>query len=249
MATAINRVIAGLALFIGVAIPAVAETPALPEPCERVSLEGTDFITCTVDPEIHNIRLFHDGPDGRPYGSLEAFVARGPEVLFAMNAGMYLPDLAPQGLYVENGKTLAPLATGDGDGNFYLKPNGVFMVTVDGHATVIETGAFEVAPQPFYATQSGPMLVIGGSLHPAFAEDGTSRFVRNGVGVRSDGKVVFAISLTEVSFGRFARLFRDTLACPNALYLDGFVSGLVGEAGMVAGGDYAAGSIIAVLNR
>jgi len=32
---------------------------------------------------------------------------------------------------------------------------------------------------------------------------------------------VFAVSETEVSFGEFARLFRDKLQCKNALFLDG----------------------------
>jgi uncharacterized protein YigE (DUF2233 family) len=41
------------------------------------------------------------------------------------------------------------------------------------------------------------------------------------VGVRADGKVIFAISQGEVSFDAFARLFRDGLNCPNALFLDG----------------------------
>ena len=44
---------------------------------------------------------------------------------------------------------------------------------------------------------------------------------RNGVGVRADGKVIFAISQGDVSFDAFARLFRDGLSCPNALFLDG----------------------------
>jgi len=41
------------------------------------------------------------------------------------------------------------------------------------------------------------------------------------VGVRPDGKVLFAISQGEASFDAFARLFRDPLKCPNALFLDG----------------------------
>jgi hypothetical protein len=44
---------------------------------------------------------------------------------------------------------------------------------------------------------------------------------RTGVGVRADGKVIFAISEEAVSFDAFARLFRDALNCPNALFLDG----------------------------
>lgn len=236
-----------LLLLAGMAAPAAAAT--LPAPCEAVAFEGDAFVACTVDPGQQDIQLFLLAPDGSPYGSLEAFAANGPSIVLAMNAGMYLPDLMPQGLFVEAGKTIAPLATGDGQGNFYLKPNGVFSIGADHRAAVVATEAFKPAPDIAYATQSGPMLVIDGALHPAFAEDGPSRFVRNGVGVRADGKVVFAISSTEVSFGRFARLFRDALACPDALYLDGVVSGLADDNGMVVGGGHAAGPIVAVLAR
>jgi uncharacterized protein YigE (DUF2233 family) len=65
------------------------------------------------------------------------------------------------------------------------------------------------------------MLVIDGRLHPRFDRASTSLKARNGVGVRADGKVMFAISQGEVSFDAFARLFRDGLNCPNALFLDG----------------------------
>lgn len=55
--------------------------------------------------------------------------------------------------------------------------------------------------------------------------DGTSVRRRNGVGVSADGhRVVFVISDAAVNFHTFARLFRDELDVPNALYLDGAVS-------------------------
>ena len=91
-----------------------------------------------------------------------------------------------------------------------------------GMATVAETRAFlKQRPHADLATQSGPMLVINGRLHPRFDPHSTSLKTRNGVGVRADGKVIFAISQGEVSFDAFARLFRDGLNCPNALFLDG----------------------------
>src|SRR5437764_766551 len=102
-----------------------------------------------------------------------------------------------------------------------MKPNGVFYISGD-RAAVAETGAFlKQRPQVDLATQSGPMLVINGRLHPRFDRHSTSLKARDGVGVRADGKVLFAISEGEVSFDAFARLFRDGLNCPNALFLDG----------------------------
>ncbi len=56
-----------------------------------------------------------------------------------MNAGMYHEDLSPVGLYVEEGREQAILQTGGGEGNFFLKPNGVFFVTRAGKSGVLAT--------------------------------------------------------------------------------------------------------------
>ena len=145
-----------------------------------------------------------------------------------MNAGMFDEDGYPIGLYVENARELHPANTRGGKGNFHLKPNGVFH---GGNGTwrVSETDlylSYDMAGHHPYATQSGPMLVIDGDLHPDFAENGTSLHIRNGVGVDEAGLVHFAISDELVSFGRFARFFRDEAKTPNALYFDGAVSAL-----------------------
>src|SRR5262249_42254013 len=124
-------------------------------------------------------------------------------------------------LYVDQGRELVYVNTKSGYGNFHMKPNGIFYIAA-GRAAVAETKAFlKQRPQVDLATQSGPMLVINGRVHPRFDRRSTSLKARNGVGVRGDGKVLFAISQGEVSFDAFARLFRDGLKCPNALFLDG----------------------------
>ena len=135
---------------------------------------------------------------------------------------MFDPALKPVGLYVEQGRELVHANTKPGYGNFHMKPNGVFYISGDRAAAVAETRAFlKQRPRAALATQSGPMLVIDGRLHPRFDRASTSLKARNGVGVRADGKVMFAVSQGEVSFDAFARLFRDGLNCPNALFLDG----------------------------
>jgi uncharacterized protein YigE (DUF2233 family) len=70
------------------------------------------------------------------------------------------------------------------------------------------------------------MLVINGRIHPKISQQGTSRKIRNGVGVQNPNTVVFAISNEPVTFYEFASLFRDVLNCPNALFLDGSISSL-----------------------
>lgn len=203
----------------------------------RSETEGAlRLVVCEFRPAQDDIRLFLNDAGGAPYGEFDAvnaaLGAKGERLAFAMNAGMYHKDRTPVGLYVEDYEELKKISTKDGPGNFHLKPNGVFFVWDDfdhrGAAVRSTTDYESGAPVEIvrYATQSGPMLVINGELHPKFLKDSTSRKRRNGVGVREDGSVVFAISDSAVTFHEFAVYFRDTLKCPNALYLDGTISRL-----------------------
>jgi uncharacterized protein YigE (DUF2233 family) len=196
---------------------------AAPSPCEGVSYEGNAYTVCMVDLHREVVRLFWEGPDGAPYAYLSALprTSHAGRLVFATNAGMFDPNNRPVGLYIENGRALVHANTNAGPGNFHMKPNGVFYIA--GHtAGVLETAAFlKQRPRADFATQSGPMLVINGRLHSRFALYGGSRKARDGIGIVDAGLLAFAISDGEVSFGEFARLFRDRLNCGNALFLDG----------------------------
>ncbi|WP_051248356.1 phosphodiester glycosidase family protein [Inquilinus limosus] len=237
------------------AAPVTAPAPraAAAPLCRPLSFESVDYTVCEIDLRRHRLGLFWQGRDGQPYGSLYAFkramTAAGDPPLVAMNAGMYHPDLSPVGLFVSGGRELHPANLADGDGNFFMKPNGVFYAGDDG-AGILETEAYlRQAPSARIATQSGPMLVIDGALHPLFSDDGASRKIRNGVGVRDGHTVVFAISRDGVSFGSFARLFRDALGCRDALYLDGSISALSAPDGLSVGWGIRVGPILAVFDR
>ncbi|MCP1548123.1 prepilin-type processing-associated H-X9-DG protein [Methylorubrum zatmanii] len=216
---------------VGPLAPAPVQAQAAPVakgPCQAVEFEGQPYTVCTVDLRRERVRLFWLGTDGLPYGSLSSLADRqGPRLSFAMNAGMYDKGQAPVGLYVEDGRELKGASIANGPGNFHLKPNGVFFVKGD-RAGVLDTGRYlRAKPAPDFATQSGPMLVIDGKIHPKISADGPSQKIRNGVGVRDGGHVaVFAISERPVTFGAFARLFKDSFGCRNALFLDGSVSSL-----------------------
>lgn len=198
--------------------------------CRNDVFEGVPFTVCEVAAGA-DLRLFQTGPDGRPFGSFAAvnaaLQAQGQRLAFAMNAGMYHPDRRPVGLLIEDGIQRAPIVTAEGPGNFGLLPNGVFCVAKEG-LRVIESRAFAAdTPACRHATQSGPMLVIGGALHPRFLADSDSLNIRNGVGVNADGsRAWLAISGARVNFHRFARYFRDHLGAHDALYLDGQISRL-----------------------
>lgn len=205
--------------------------PAREPACRATTFEGTRFTVCLMDTRRDTMRLVTKDRTGAPLRSFskvaESLGGRARDVRFAVNAGMFNEDGAPIGLYVENGRTLKPANTNEGPGNFHMMPNGVFSVDADGVVHVETTQEFLARDaSPEWATQSGPMLVIGGALHPAIQDDGPSRLIRNGVGSRGARLAVFAISDDPVSFGRFARLFRDELGCTDALFFDGTVSSL-----------------------
>ena len=197
--------------------------------CRDARFEGKGFTICEVALG-EDLRIFHQGADGGPLRSFERvndqLAGETARLGFAMNAGMYHSDRSPVGLLIEQGEELAPLVTSDGPGNFGLLPNGVFCIGE--RFAVIESRHFaENRPNCRYATQSGPMLVIDGALHPRFLPDSPSRYIRNGVGVSPDGsRAYFVISQDRVNFTEFGRFFRDALQTPQALYFDGNVSRL-----------------------
>jgi uncharacterized protein YigE (DUF2233 family) len=201
------------------------------EPCRHETFEEASYIVCSFDLAKDDLRMAWKSGEGVPYKTFdalaEALKAEGPTLAFAMNAGMYDENFAPVGLYVEEGKELAPANTKTVTGapqnipNFYKKPSGVFYLTGKA-AGIMPTEAYVAAPpKARFATQSGPMLVVGGKIHPAFIEGSTDLKRRDGVGVSSPTKVHFAISEGAVNFYDFARFFREKLGCKNALFLDG----------------------------
>lgn len=207
------------------------DRPAAAELCAKDRFEDADYIVCTIDPSVSDLRLFWREDAGEPYRSFsnlaEAVEADGKRLVLAFNAGMYGTDFSPVGLHVENGRELRPANTTEIDRparevpNFYKKPNGIFFVGAE-TAGILPTDVFvRDRPAARFATQSGPMLVIGGALHPAFIPGSTDRTRRSGIGVCEGGRVRFAISETRVNFHDFARLFRDRLSCTDALFLDG----------------------------
>ncbi|WP_298259833.1 phosphodiester glycosidase family protein [uncultured Litoreibacter sp.] len=197
--------------------------------CRDLTHLGDSYTVCQVE-NAASLNLWLTDNDGFVVGEffdLEKLVAeQGQTLTFAMNAGMYHADRRAVGLFISDYTQQARIVTREGPGNFALLPNGVFCVA-NQTAQVIESRSFATNPPNCrIATQSGPMLVIDGKLHPKFNPRSTSKKRRNGVGVDRQGHSHFVVSNGFVRFHDMATLFRDVLDSPNALFLDGTVSRL-----------------------
>lgn len=190
-------------------------------------IEDPRFIAFQMDFRKYDLKLYWKDETGKNFRSIQNLKnwlgAQGKILVFAMNAGMYQEDGSPLGLFIEHRKMKSSLNIRSGAGNFYLKPNGVFFITVTNATGISITPNFKQAKDISYATQSGPMLVIDGRIHSDFKKGSANLNIRNGVGVLPDGTAVFAMSKNPINFYDFAEWFMS-IGCKNALYLDGFVS-------------------------
>ncbi|WP_169393386.1 MULTISPECIES: phosphodiester glycosidase family protein [Psychrobacter] len=213
--------------------------------CKQDLAELVDFdddtATCVThtEPFAHSIcttsgdklQLFWQNEQDKPLLTFDNVIKRlnQAKLEFAMNAGMYDENFAPIGYTVIQGREIHSLNTKDGGGNFHLLPNGVLWWDKSGRVAIEESKALgeklkNQQIKPWFATQSGPMLVINNQIHPKFNPESTSKKPRNGAGVCKDGTIKLVISDEPVTFYEFASLFKDNLGCPNALFLDGGVA-------------------------
>ncbi len=208
---------------------------------ETVEHRGTTYWVYRFDPtkEILELRLAGKNTPGKFTEIAKAVKAEGKKLKFATNSGIFEGNFLPTGLHISEGNTIVKLNTeefvkqteGELTPNFFLKPNGVFYLGKGGEAGILETEEYRKAkiPNLEIATQSGPLLVERGNIHPVLDENSESARYRNGVGVTREGDVIFACSVLDRDKGmsnlyRFAEMFRDKLNCPDVLYLDGDIS-------------------------
>lgn len=195
--------------------------------CDKEKPIDIDFVIYSVNPKTENVAFFWKDSQNKPLRSiknLKKFVdSKHLDLKFAMNGGMFVENNIPKGLYIENFKTLNPIDTSMGKGNFYLKPNGIFYITKSNEYKIVRTENFEPESNIKFATQSGPMLLVNGTINPVFQRNSNNLNIRNGVGILKNGNPVFVMSKKEINFYSFVLLFKN-MGCKNTLYLDGFVS-------------------------
>lgn len=193
-----------------------------------LKINESRVLSYEVNPKKSRLAFYSKDDKGRYFenhGRLHKWLSsRGEKLTFAANGGMFNKDFSPHGLYIENGIQINRADRQKyGYGNFYMQPNGVFLIKKDSTAKILTTDKYKPSRNIRYATQSGPMLLIDGEFHPKFNKGSENVHIRNGVGTLPNGNLLFAISKEKINFYDFAEFFRKK-GCKNALYLDGAVS-------------------------
>lgn len=202
--------------------------PTLAEPEKKV-IDGVTYHLLRAKPA--DVRVLWKDSTGRQLETFPAatayLTARGETPDTIMNGGIYEPGGVPSGLLVQDHRDLHPINRRDGKGNFFLKPNGIFLIGDKGAAVIDSTEYPPAGVKVAHAVQSGPLLLHKGKVHPHFRAGSTNRLHRNGIGVTNDGTVILAMtdfrSPKYPNLHEFATLFA-TLGCNDALFLDGDIS-------------------------
>jgi len=189
--------------------------------------------TCHIDLQHDTLQMFWKDSTGALLGTfanLRAWLRpQGKDLACATNAGIYDKDHKPLGLYIEDGVIQHKLNTRQNAyGNFYLQPNGVFIVE-DRQARIVDTTSVDNdrgywLANARYATQSGPIMLHNGEINSAFDPGSINMVVRNAVCIDTSHQVVLAMARNPITFYDFAQFLRDKLQCVDALYLDGSIS-------------------------
>jgi len=194
----------------------------------QLQFKSNSYDIAYVNLNDSSIQLFWKNEAGQRFGSFSSLDkelrSNKKNLIIATNAGIFDPLFAPVGLLISNNKVLQQLNLNNGIGNFFLQPNGIFLVDNQG-AKIIESSQYKTLKTSVEeATQSGPLLVYNNIINNIFTVNSNNKVVRSGIGVKSDMEVFIVLSKDPVNFYDFASLFRDKLNCSNALYLDGSIS-------------------------
>lgn len=193
-----------------------------------ITFNNKFFDVVKVDFEnISLIKFYYKNSDGHKIENItqlkSLLSSQGKELMFAMNGGIFAEDFKPLGLYIENGKKISEINLNEGEGNFYLKPNGIFVIQ-NNFAKIVKSESYKNSSDDLFVVQSGPLLLIDNKINSNFKENSENKYIRNGVGVTEDGNVFFVIFDEPVTLHDFTLFFKNQLHCMNALYLDGTIS-------------------------
>jgi len=165
--------------------------------------------------DASSIKMYWKDSKGIPYMTFERLLKSNKNIVFITGVGKFSGAFSSIGLYIENGQQLHPIKTVQNTKiNLEIQPCGVFHINASG-AFIDPLQSKQAYKHAIWAIQSGPMLLIDGRINAALPN--RTKVLRNGVGIKKDGKVYFACM--EASMREFAEHFQKQ-GCLNALILE-----------------------------
>lgn len=162
-----------------------------------------------------SIRMYWKDSKGIPYMTFERLLKTNKNIEFITGVGKFSGEFSSTGLFIENGQLVHPIKTVQNSKvNLEIQPYGVFQINAAG-ASIAPLQAKRAYKNAIWAIQSGPMLLMDGRINAALPN--RTKTLRNGVGIKKNGKVYFACM--EASMREFAEHFQKE-DCLNALILE-----------------------------
>ena len=182
-------------------------------------IEDRGFTVYKPDLNKEIIKMYWKDENNKAYSELSKFIQEntGNKINFATNGGIYSEEYEPNGLYIENHKIISKINLADGEGNFYMQPNGVFYIQ-NNQPKISESKAFEYNENISYATQSGPLLIENGVINKKIGKNSESFKIRSAVGIDRENKVFFLMSSEKINFYDFSKYALDKLNCKDLLF-------------------------------
>lgn len=178
-----------------------------------------------ITPKRWKLRLITSRQFNRDSATVK-FLAQEGRARLAINGGFFGDDFKPLGLRISDGVMGNPIRK--------ISWWGIFAIIL-GKPQLFSVKDYAPVAPPEFAVQSGPRLVVGGSI-PSTLKEGIDQ--RSGIGMTSEGLIVLAVTedawLTTTEFAQWMRSSEGG-GCPNALNLDGghssqlFYSGRLSE--------------------
>lgn len=164
-----------------------------------------------IDPKRWKLRLISARQFNRDAATIK-FLAQEGRARLAINGGFFGDDFKPLGLRISDGTLRNPIRK--------ISWWGIFAIVM-GKPQLFSVKDYAPVAPPEFAVQSGPRLVVSGSI-PSTLKEGIDQ--RSGIGVTTEGLIVLAVTenawLTTTEFAQWMRSSEGG-GCPNALNLDG----------------------------
>lgn len=194
------------------------------ETTNEMHYNGDSYRVCKIPITAENAQRFQilENKALLPHKDFVATNVKDQHYLI-INASISDSACNPVGYYVKNGQTVKSPDLGDGQGNFYLKPNGAIIFT-NRDISICESSRINSYQGVRLGVQSGPLLIENGVINKQFNPSSQNKNVRCGVGIFTNQKnekiLVFCVSNNPVTFYNFAQFFQGKLKCKDALCLE-----------------------------